>query len=77
MKVVNLLFPEGKKARKLVHNFFRLLHPYYWSQSVAFHTLNYTKQTIDYMKDKVYIVTDIIFCRRKSIEPEWKFVKYE
>lgn len=52
LKVVNVMFPEGKKARKLVHNFFRLLHPYYWSQSVAYHSLNYTKDTLGYFKTK-------------------------
>eukprot|EP00347_Sterkiella_histriomuscorum_P013204 403365609 len=64
IKVMSVMFPEGKKARKLVHNFFRLLHPYYWSQSVAYHSLSYTKQTLGYVKSKVDGVLDTVFCRR-------------
>ena len=65
IKVMGIMFPEGKKARKLVHNFFRLLHPYYWSQSAAYHSLNYAKSTIDYINDKITRITDTIFCRRR------------
>lgn len=50
-----LLFPQMKarRLRKLVHSFFRLLHPYYWSESVAFHTLKYAKEVARWIGRKV------------------------
>jgi hypothetical protein len=42
-KVMATLFPSraAKRARKLVHSFFRLLHPYYWAESISYHTFSY------------------------------------
>jgi len=34
IKVMNVMFPEGKEARRVVHSAFRLLHPYYWPSSL-------------------------------------------
>jgi hypothetical protein len=50
---MGIMFPEGKKARKLVHSIFRVMHPYYWSYSVAFYGLTYMKTSYEYAKEKV------------------------
>lgn len=52
------MFPEGKKARKLVHSIFRVLHPYYWSYSVAFYFLTYLKNIWSYSKEKFDLTID-------------------
>jgi hypothetical protein len=67
---MSALFPEGKKARKLVHHVYRLMHPYYWAESVAFHTFVYVKNTTDYIKGKYNTVALFIGCRRKSLKDE-------
>ena len=66
IKAMSIMFPEGKKARKLVHNFFRLLHPYYWSQSVAYHSLSYTQSTIHYLNSTIRAWCP---CRQKKVLP--------
>jgi hypothetical protein len=46
IKLMNSLFPlspNAKRARKIVHSFFRMLHPYYWTESVAYHSFTYVK----------------------------------
>lgn len=43
----------AKRARKLVHSCFRLMHPYYWSQSVSYHTLEYLKSGFGWSWGKV------------------------
>jgi len=54
-KVMTALFPSrpAKRARKLVHSFFRLLHPYYWAESVSYHTFMYIKSGFTYVKSSV------------------------
>ncbi|CDW79661.1 UNKNOWN [Stylonychia lemnae] len=64
IKVMSIMFPEGKKARKLVHSFFRLLHPYYWSQSLAYHSLSYSKQTLSFIKMKFDNILYTIGCKK-------------
>ena len=47
IKVMNSIFPVSpnvKRARKVVHSFFRMLHPYYWTESVAYHTFKYVQE---------------------------------
>ena len=53
-KVMNEVFPNrpAKKPRKLVHSFFRLLHPYYWAESISFYALDYSKRSLIYLKEQ-------------------------
>ncbi len=51
-KVMSTLFPSrpAKRVRKLVHSFFRLLHPYYWAESIAYHAFSYLHSGYSYVK---------------------------
>ena len=54
LKMQNDLFPKrpARRTRKLVHSFFRLLHPFYWAESLSFYALDYTKRILLYIKAK-------------------------
>lgn len=54
-KVMTLIFPgrPAKRARKVVHSFFRMLHPYYWAESVSYHTLEYAREGFRWVGDKL------------------------
>ena len=46
IKVMITIFPVSpnvKRARKIVHSFFRMLHPYYWTESVAYHSFKFVE----------------------------------
>jgi hypothetical protein len=64
LKAMGAMFPEGKEARKLIHNVFRLMHPYYWSQSVAFHSYIYVRDTKDYLATTYNNTLDYLLCRK-------------
>ena len=54
LKLQNDLFPTrpARRARKLIHSFFRLLHPFYWAESVSFYAFDYAKRMLLFVKAK-------------------------
>jgi hypothetical protein len=70
LKAMGIMFPEGRKARKLVHSVFRVMHPFHWSKSVVYHTIVYTTRVCKYTKDKCKNAIDYIVCRRI-----WKYIE--
>mmetsp|Transcript_12896 Transcript_12896/g.12786 ORF Transcript_12896/g.12786 Transcript_12896/m.12786 type:complete len:135 (+) Transcript_12896:928-1332(+) len=64
VKAMSLMFPEGRKGRKIIHSLFRVMHPFYWTQSVGFHTLTYMKGVASYMKSGFCFTLDKCLCKR-------------
>ena len=49
-QTMSQLFPNrpARRLRKLVHSCFRLLHPYYWAESLSYHALQYARNLLSW-----------------------------
>ncbi len=69
IKVMNQIFPATpnvRRARKIVHSFFRMLHPYYWTESVAYHSFKYVKGIYTQIRSHVSKAVDQCWSKGRS-----------